>query len=452
MKKNIRIIVCVIVVAALTVGFTGCSNIQEKYNIYQNAKWQTLLQDGWYPYQGDDSYGKDASNDDKWIDDDTENSTQEAGATEHSDDGSNKTEVYASDLRYKTGLYHTNRTAWTAPTMCNDIYDIAKAVDSYVLAGCRDELKLYINDVADSDIKNMNDYMTQSFGWGDQYLNGSDSDGDYITIDLKYEDSYYVYMYIVYEVPIPEDNSRALAIYNILQAIYKETDLTKFDDFYTELFYHDVVTYVGVYNDAAADSITNGEAATEKYGNAFTVYGTLVDGSCVCEGYAKTLDLLFRLSGMESYYVTGKADTNGDNAIQNSNDDAGHAWNIVSIDGDWYQLDVTWDDSTELKDALGIEDYYMYFNISDEVAGAERTWDTKLYPECNSMDMNYYIYTGRYMQNHLQFSDYLNNQDSDEKDIYDLAVADYSDVAYDNSEIVYGENITDDYTVLFVNR
>ena len=213
-----------------------------------------------------------------------------------------------------------------------------------------------------------------------------------------------------------------------------------------------MVTYVGVYNDAAADSITNGEAATEKYGNAFTVYGTLVDGSCVCEGYAKTLDLLFRLSGMESYYVTGKADTNGDNAIQNSNDDAGHAWNIVSIDGDWYQLDVTWDDSTELKDALGIEDYYMYFNISDEVAGAERTWDTKLYPECNSMDMNYYIYTGRYMQNHSQFSDYLNNQDSDEKDIYDLAVADYSDVAYDNSDIVYGENITDDYTVLFVNR
>ena len=56
------------------------------------------------------------------------------------------------------------------------------------------------------------------------------------------------------------------------------------------------------------------------------------------------------------------------------------------------------------------------------------------------------------MQNHSQFSDYLNNQDSDEKDIYDLAVADYSDVAYDNSDIVYGENITDDYTVLFVNR
>ena len=55
MKKNIRIMVCVIVVAALTVGFTGCSNIQEKYNIYQNAKRQTLLQDGCYPYQGDDT-------------------------------------------------------------------------------------------------------------------------------------------------------------------------------------------------------------------------------------------------------------------------------------------------------------------------------------------------------------------------------------------------------------
>ena len=335
--------------------------------------------------------------------------------------------------------------------MCNDIYDVVNAIDSYVLAGCRDNLKLYINGIPDSDIENINQYMTQSFGWGDRYLSARDSGGDYIAVDLKYEDSYYVYMYIVYGVPIPEDNSRALMIYSFLQGMYDEIDLTNYGDLYTELFYHDVVTYVGEYNDAAAASIVNGQATTEAYGNAFTVYGTLVEQSCVCEGYARTLDLLFRLSGMGAYYATGYAKDNASDTFQNANDDNGHAWNIVSVDGQWYQLDATWDDDDEAKRLLGIENYYMYFNVSDEVAGAQRTWDTNLYPRCNSMDMNFYNATGMYMNSHSEFENYLNN-DSDENAVYDIAVADYSDSTYTDSDILLEDQITDDYTVLFVNR
>lgn len=475
-KDKIRKASGLIVTAALVAGLIGCMSLEDKYNIYQTAKRDILTQNGWYPYQGDDSYGKDTSEDkpvasdteeprtteaiadaetEERTEDTTENrtedNTQESGTTE-SDGYGDTEEIYASDLRYKAGLYHTTRTTWTAPTVCNDIYDVANAVDSYVLAGCRDNLKLYINGIPDSDIKNMNQYMTQSFGWGDQYLSGRDSGGDYIAVDLKYEDSYYVYMYIVYGVPIPEDNSRALEIYSFLQnVIYAKADLTKLDDFYTERFYHDIVTLAGEYNDAAAASIVNGQATTEAYGNAFTVYGTLIEGSCVCEGYARTLDLLFRLSGMGAYYATGYAKDNASDTFQNANDDNGHAWNIVSVDGQWYQLDATWNDDDEAKRLLGIDYYYVYFNVSDEVAGAERTWDTNLYPRCNSMDMNFYNATGKYMSSHSEFESYLNN-DSDEEAVYDIAVADYNGSTYSDSDILLEDQITDDYTVLFVNR
>lgn len=463
MRKNkIRMASGLIVTAALVAGLIGCMSLEDKYNIYQTAKHDILTQNGWYPYQGDDSYGKDTSEDKPVASDTEEPRTTEdiAGVdseertednTQESGSGDAVEEIYASDLRYKAGLYHTNRTAWTAPAVCNDIYDVANAIDSYVLAGCRDNLKLYINGISDSDIENINQYMTQSFGWGDRYLSARDSGGDYIAVDLKYEDSYYVYMYIVYGVPIPEDNSRALMIYSFLQGMYDEIDLTNYGDLYTELFYHDVVTYVGEYNDAAAASIVNGQATTEAYGNAFTVYGTLVERSCVCEGYARTLDLLFRLSGMGAYYATGYAKDNASDTFQNANDDNGHAWNIVSVDGQWYQLDATWDDDDEAKRLLGIENYYMYFNVSDEVAGAQRTWDTNLYPRCNSMDMNFYNATGMYMNSHSEFENYLNN-DSDENAVYDIAVADYSDSTYTDSDILLEDQITDDYTVLFVNR
>lgn len=471
MRKNkIRMASGLIVTAALVAGLIGCMSLEDKYNIYQTAKHDILTQNGWYPYQGDDSYGKDTSEDkpvasgteeprttediagvdsEERTEDTTEHRTEDN--TQESGSGDAVEEIYASDLRYKAGLYHTNRTAWTAPAVCNDIYDVANAIDSYVLAGCRDNLKLYINGIPDSDIENINQYMTQSFGWGDRYLSARDSGGDYIAVDLKYEDSYYVYMYIVYGVPIPEDNSRALAIYSFLQGMYDEIDLTNYGDLYTELFYHDVVTYVGEYNDAAAASIVNGQATTEAYGNAFTVYGTLIEQSCVCEGYARTLDLLFRLSGMGAYYATGYGKDNDSDTFQNANDDNGHAWNIVSVDGQWYQLDATWDDDDEAKSLLGIENYYMYFNISDEVAGAQRTWDTNLYPRCDSMDMNFYNAAGKYMSSHSEFESYLNN-DSGEEAVYDIAVADYSDSTYTDSDILLEDQITDDYTVLFVNR
>lgn len=53
-----------------------------------------------------------------------------------------------------------------------------------------------------------------------------------------------------------------------------------------------------------------------------------MDGVAVCEGYAKTYNLLLHAAGVESCFV--------DNDI--------HAWNVVKIDGKWFHIDTTWDD------------------------------------------------------------------------------------------------------------
>ena len=62
-------------------------------------------------------------------------------------------------------------------------------------------------------------------------------------------------------------------------------------------------------------------------------YAALVEGSAVCEGYAKAFKYLCDLSGLTCEYV--------------SSDAIDHAWNMVQVGGGdtaWYYVDCTWDD------------------------------------------------------------------------------------------------------------
>lgn len=57
-------------------------------------------------------------------------------------------------------------------------------------------------------------------------------------------------------------------------------------------------------------------------------YGALVDGKAVCQGYTLTYKYLLDQAGIESYIAQS----------------ANHAWNIVKLDGKYYNVDVTFDD------------------------------------------------------------------------------------------------------------
>ena len=84
---------------------------------------------------------------------------------------------------------------------------------------------------------------------------------------------------------------------------------------------------------------------------SYTAYGALVNRTSVCAGYALAYERLMDQVGIPCEYVTGMT-TNGY-----------HAWNIIQIDGEWYHVDVTWDDPTPDREGYV---RYKYFLKSDK--------------------------------------------------------------------------------------
>lgn len=104
-------------------------------------------------------------------------------------------------------------------------------------------------------------------------------------------------------------------------------------------------------------------------------YGALVEGSCVCQGYAEAARLLMDAAGVESVCVTGTA--GGED----------HMWNAVQLDGQWYMMDPTWDDPIT-SDGSDVK-LYDYFLITSAQLAEDHQWDTAAFPECTATDLNY---------------------------------------------------------------
>lgn len=92
-----------------------------------------------------------------------------------------------------------------------------------------------------------------------------------------------------------------------------------------------------------------------------TAYGTFVEHSAVCDGYARAVKMLCDRVGLECEIVTGKVKSG-----------EGHAWNIVRVDGAWYQWDACWNDGGYDRDE--------YFLVTDDFMDMSRTWDAGRYP------------------------------------------------------------------------
>ncbi len=69
---------------------------------------------------------------------------------------------------------------------------------------------------------------------------------------------------------------------------------------------------------------------------AHNIAGGAQYGKGVCETYAKTYGYLCETFALPCITAAGFASENGESF--------GHAWNVVQIDGGWYNVDVTWDD------------------------------------------------------------------------------------------------------------
>lgn len=164
--------------------------------------------------------------------------------------------------------------------------------------------------------------------------------GDY-TLGSNAHDGLYVIMYS--SMPAEDIPTRAAAMAEKVSLIMRQiqSGLNEYD---REMIIHDcLVRDVQYDEEAAADVSRNDQAAT--------VYGTLVNGRAICTGYARTVKLLLNRVGISCMTVKGVCR------------DEGHMWNLVSVDGSWYHLDVTWNDPAEFS-AYGMLSH-NYFNLTD---------------------------------------------------------------------------------------
>lgn len=117
-----------------------------------------------------------------------------------------------------------------------------------------------------------------------------------------------------------------------------------------------------------------------------TMYGVLCGGYSRCEGYAASFNYLCRKSDIPCITVTGTGADGGS-----------HAWNKVMLEGEWYNVDCTWDDPIlDPPDESFIRRYYFLVNDSD-IEGITHFTDSTYftYPECTS-DNNYFRREGLY--------------------------------------------------------
>lgn len=104
----------------------------------------------------------------------------------------------------------------------------------------------------------------------------------------------------------------------------------------------------------------------------------LINGLGVCDGYAKSMQLLLDAVGIENWLVYGSG-FSGKQKV-------GHAWNMVKLDGMYYHLDATWDDPVP---DMGNFISYRYFNVSDDDMKKDHEWEYTNYKRCTSTKYNF---------------------------------------------------------------
>lgn len=95
-------------------------------------------------------------------------------------------------------------------------------------------------------------------------------------------------------------------------------------------------------------------------------YGPLFEGYAICGGYSDLMELFLEKMGIRNYKVSS------DN----------HVWNVVEIGGQWYHIDLTWDDPVA-SDGKNYLDHSYFLVTSNQLRNMEKTQ--------HSYNINHYL-------------------------------------------------------------
>lgn len=142
---------------------------------------------------------------------------------------------------------------------------------------------------------------------------------------------------VSYEIVYNESKEETKRLDKEINRLLKEWNID-------ELSQYDVIKTVH-------DYIIN-NASYDKSLTKYSAYQNLFDKSSTCQGYASLAYKMLTKANIPTRIITGTADGQS------------HGWNIVELNGKWYNLDLTWDDPLTLdgRDII----VYDYFLKSDE--------------------------------------------------------------------------------------
>ena len=197
--------------------------------------------------------------------------------------------------------------------------------------------------------------------------------GNTVTFTVHYNDGWLAYVDLqdwlrVYE---DEDYSEALVAFaeTYLEPIAQQ-DMSQADRVWA------VRNLIMDITDYDYKALRDMESSYSRYTNisCHNLYGMLDDGLLVCDGYAVTVNFMLSYFGMDSFAVR-----------YNTGYRMSHIWNKVCVDGIWYNLDMTTEQT--VADEFGVMDDTGFFLTTDDalVAGSYKplaSWYETCYP-CN---------------------------------------------------------------------
>ena len=113
----------------------------------------------------------------------------------------------------------------------------------------------------------------------------------------------------------------------------------------------------------------------------YSISGALTEGNAVSEGYSRSFKYIMDELEIPCVLVSGTG-TNSNGETES------HAWNYVQLDGNWYAVDVTWDDPIIVGNGYVAEDtHYRHFLRGQNTFGETHQPDG--YLSQNSMEFTF---------------------------------------------------------------
>ncbi len=275
---------------------------------------------------------------------------------------------------------------------CVSLPELVAYVEKNLLAKKETMIVRLGGGLTTNDILNINQYVNPCWGSCTQYRERValiSNNTIELELSLEFTDEVYVYDAICNGGDINQAPKTAQKLHKRVKRILDNEIKPSMSDYKKELAFYKYLLDTCIYNKKHVSNCT----CSKKQGNietptdsSHTAYGALVEGNPVCSGYARAMHLLLSCEGIPAKIISGKGE--GEE----------HCWNLVELEGEWYQLDATWDDNDIAKKSL-----YYYFNITEDMMYGSHIWDKEMYPEATGKKYNYYRLKKKYFTKKNKF-------------------------------------------------